>query len=99
MLPDGSVDKESTCNARDTGDVVLIPRSGRSPWRRKWQPTPVFLPEKSTDRGAWWATIRRAAERWTQLSTAHKQLYSHPRCVQWPLYLPFWVVQYIFIVK
>ena len=21
-----------------------IPGSGRSPWRRKWQPTPVFLP-------------------------------------------------------
>ena len=48
MSPDGSVGKESTCNARDTGDdVVLIPRSGRSPWRRKWQPNPVFLPEKS----------------------------------------------------
>ena len=22
------------------------------PWRRKWQPTPVFLPEKSMDREA-----------------------------------------------
>ena len=22
-------------------------------WRRKWQPTPVFLPGKSMDRGAW----------------------------------------------
>ena len=25
------------------------------PWRREWQPTPVFLPEKSMDRGDWWA--------------------------------------------
>ena len=24
-----------------------IPGSGRAPWRRKWQPTPVFLPGKS----------------------------------------------------
>ena len=24
-----------------------IPESGRSPWRREWQPTPVFLPGKS----------------------------------------------------
>ena len=24
----------------------LIPRSGRFPWRRKWQPTPVFLPRE-----------------------------------------------------
>ena len=23
-------------------------------WRRKWQPTPVFLPGESQGRGAWW---------------------------------------------
>ena len=26
---------------------VFDPRVGKSPWRRKWQPTPVFLPGKS----------------------------------------------------
>ena len=26
-------------------------------WRRKWQSTPVFLPDNPMDRGAWWATI------------------------------------------
>ena len=26
---------------------VLDPRVGKIPWRRKWQPTPVFLPGKS----------------------------------------------------
>ena len=38
-----SVGKESGCNA---GDMGLIPVSGRNsiPWRRKGQPTPVFLP-------------------------------------------------------
>ena len=30
----------------DAGDVGLIPELGRFPWRRKWQPTPVFLPRK-----------------------------------------------------
>ena len=35
---------ESTCNA---GDLGLIPELGNTPWRRKWQPTPVFLPGKS----------------------------------------------------
>ena len=39
----GSVVKNSPANARDRG---LIPGYGRSPWRRKWQPTPVFLPGK-----------------------------------------------------
>ena len=33
--------KASACNAGDPGS---IPGLGRFPWRRKWQPTPVFLP-------------------------------------------------------
>ena len=28
------------------------PWVGKNPWRRKWQPTPVFLPKNSIDRGA-----------------------------------------------
>ena len=31
----------------NAGDAGLIPGSGRFPWRRKWQPTPVFLPGQS----------------------------------------------------
>ena len=26
------------------GDAVFHPRAGKIPWRRAWQPTPVFLP-------------------------------------------------------
>ena len=37
-------DKESTCNA---GDLGFRPCVGKIPWRRKWQPTPVFLPGES----------------------------------------------------
>ena len=36
------------------------------PWRRKWQPTSVFLPGKilaSTDRGAWQATVHEGLKR------------------------------------
>ena len=40
-FPGGSDAKESTCNA---GDLSLIPEFGKLPWRRAWQPTPVFLP-------------------------------------------------------
>ena len=32
------------------GTRVHSPASGRSPWRRKWQPTPVLLPGKSHGR-------------------------------------------------
>ena len=31
----------------NAGDEGSIPGSGRFPWGRKWQPTPVFLPGKS----------------------------------------------------
>ena len=41
----GSSDgKESACNVGDSG---LIPWVGKISWRRKWQPTPVFLPGES----------------------------------------------------
>ena len=33
------------------------PWVGKTPWRREWQPTPVFLPGESMDRGAWRATV------------------------------------------
>ena len=31
----------------NAGDLGSLPESGRSPWRRKWKSTPVFLPGKS----------------------------------------------------
>ena len=43
-FPDCSVVKNLPVNSRDAS---LIPGLGRSPWRRKWQLTPVFLPGKS----------------------------------------------------
>ena len=39
--------KTPPANAGDAGDVGSIPESESSPWRRKWQPTPVFLPGNS----------------------------------------------------
>ena len=36
-------------------------------WRRKWQPTPVFLPGESQGRGAWWAAVYGVAQSWTWL--------------------------------
>ena len=31
-------------------------------WRRKWQPTPVFLPGESQGRRAWWAAVYGVAQ-------------------------------------
>ena len=43
-FPGGSVVKNPPAEAQNTDS---IPRSSKMPWRRKWQPTPVFLPAKS----------------------------------------------------
>ena len=43
-FPGGSAGKESACQCRRHG---FNPRVGKIPWRRKWKPNPVFLPEKS----------------------------------------------------
>ena len=37
------------------------PWVGKIPWRRKWQPTPVFLPRESQGRRAWWAAVSGVA--------------------------------------
>ena len=43
-FPGGSVAKKPACQCRRRG---FDPWSRKMPWRRKWQPTPVFLPGKS----------------------------------------------------
>ena len=43
-FPGGLVGKEKACNAEVMGP---IPGSGRPPWRRAWQPIPVFMPGES----------------------------------------------------
>ena len=37
-------------------------------WKRKWRPSPVFLPEASHGRRAWRATVHEVAKSLTQLS-------------------------------
>ena len=46
-FPGGSAGKESASNAGETGRREFNPGVRKIPSRRKWQPTPVFLPRKS----------------------------------------------------
>ena len=56
-FPDGASGKEPTCQYRRHKTYGFNPWIRKIPWRRKWQPTPVFLPGEFHDRGARWATV------------------------------------------
>ena len=57
-FPSGSDGKKKIClQCRDPGD----PWVGKMPWRREWQPTPVFLPGESHGQRSCWATVQRVA--------------------------------------
>ena len=68
----GTSGKEPACQCRTHKETGYNPWAGKIPWRRKWQPTPVFLPGESMDRGACWATVHGVTKSWRwlmQLST------------------------------
>ena len=43
----------------ETQEMWFNPWDRKIPWRRKWQPTLVFLLENPMNRGVWWATKSR----------------------------------------
>ena len=57
--------KESTCQSKRH---EFNPWVGKTPWRRKWQPTPVFLPGKSRGQRSLAATVHGVTKSWTWLS-------------------------------
>ena len=65
---DGSVGKESICNAGDTGDVGSIPGSGRLPGGGNGNPLQYSFLENSMDKGAWRATAQRVPKIQTRWS-------------------------------
>jgi len=80
-FPGGAVVKNLPAKAGDTRDAEsLIPGSGRSPWIRKWQPTPVFLPGKSNGQRSlaeWSPQSCKESDMTEQLSTRFLTFYSH----------------------
>ena len=63
-FPSGSVSKESICNAVDMDSISGLERF---PWRRKWQPTTVFLTRESHGQRNLVATVHRVAKSQTRL--------------------------------
>jgi len=61
-FPGGASGKELAASAEDIRDLGL-----KIPWRGAWQPTSVFLPGESMDRGAWWTAASSVKKSQTQL--------------------------------
>ena len=65
--------KNPPTNAGDTRDTGSIPGSGRSPGGEHDNPLQHSCLENPTDRGAWWATVHKAARGRTGLKQSkHK---------------------------
>ena len=64
----GTVIKNLPANAGDTGEVGLIPGSGRSPEGGHGNPRQYSCRENLMDRGGWRATVHGVAKNQTQLS-------------------------------
>ena len=64
-LPRWLSGKESTYNAGAAGDAGSVPGLGRPPDREHGHPLQYSCLEKSTDRGAWQATVHGVANSWT----------------------------------
>ena len=67
-FPGGTSGKESTWQFRRQKRSWFDPWVGKNPWKRKWQPTPVFFPEKSHIQGSLAAIVHGVAKYQTVLS-------------------------------
>ena len=56
-IPGGTSDKDPVCQSRRHKRCGFDPWVGNIPWRRAWQPTPIFCLENPMDKGAWRATV------------------------------------------
>ena len=65
----GSVVEKPPDKAGDASD----PWAGKVSWRRKWQPTPVFLPGKSHGQRSLVAVVHEVTKEWdmTELNDTH----------------------------
>ena len=67
-LPRWLSGKESACQCSRPRRLRFDPWIRKIPWRRKWQPTTVFLPGKSHGQRILVATVHGVTESWSQLS-------------------------------
>ena len=90
-FPGHSDGKESACKAEDPGSN---PRVKKIPWRRKWKPTPIFLPgefhgQRSLVGYSPWG---HKESNMTEQLTCHFSAFQLTPCLKYPI-LMFWALQ------
>ena len=77
-FPGGTSSEEAICQRGSCKRREFYhPWVGKIPWRKAWQPTPIFYLENPMDRGPWWATVHTVTKSQIQmkrLSTAQHNL-------------------------
>ena len=65
--PGGASGKEPACQCKRDKRWGFNPRVGKIPWRRAWQPTPLFLRGESpwTEEPGGLYTVHGVSESWT----------------------------------
>ena len=63
----GTGGKETTYQGRRHERYRFSPWVGKIPWKKAWQPTPIFFPGEPMDRGDWRATVHRVTKSRTRL--------------------------------
>ena len=93
-FPGGSSGKEPACKCRRHKSCGFSPWVGKIPWRRKWQPTPVFLPGESHGQRnlAGWSPWVAKSQTWLKWLTKDTLKASSLSCVQ--LFATPWTVAY-----
>ena len=65
--------KESACHCRRLRRQGFDPCVRKIPWRRNWQPTPVFLPGKSHEKPG---RLQSIVSQWIRYNWAHTHIHS-----------------------
>ena len=76
-LPCDTSGKKPTCQCRRHRRCGFDSWIGKIPWRRAWQPTPVFLPGELQGQTSLEATVQRVAKSQTQLKWLKTAQHTH----------------------
>ena len=82
-FPGGASSKEPNCQCGRCKRHRFDPSVRKTPWRRAWKPTPVFLPGESMNKGARQSIVHKVTKSQTWL----KWLRMPAHRVGWGLYL------------